>query len=99
MSEYDYLNRTDVLETDEEYLEPKRSYPKKTFDDGSEVPDSVLHELSEMPSHIDYSVFSKNQLRFAEKLLLTEPTFLMWLKKNFYKFQTILIIQYLQKIN
>ena len=73
MSEYDYLNRTDVLETDEEYLEPKRSYPKKTFDDGSEVPDSVLHELSEMPSHIDYSVFSKNQLRFAEKLLKTTP--------------------------
>lgn len=73
MSEYDYLNRKDVLETDEEYLEPKRSYPKKTFDDGSEVPDSVLHELSEMPSHIDYSVFSKNQLRFAEKLLKTTP--------------------------
>ena len=73
MSEYDYLNRKDVLETDEEYLEPKRSYPAKTFDDGSEVPDSVLHELSEMPSHIDYSVFSKNQLRFAEKLLKTTP--------------------------
>lgn len=73
MTEYDYLNRKDVLETDEEYLEPKRSYPKKTFDDGSEVPDSVLHELSEMPSHIDYSVFSKNQLRFAEKLLKTTP--------------------------
>lgn len=73
MSEYDYLNRNDVLETDEIYLEPKRTYPKKTFDDGSEVPDSVLHELSEMPSHIDYSVFSKNQLRFAEKLLKTTP--------------------------
>lgn len=73
MTEYDYLNRKDVLETDEEYLEPIRSYPKKTFDDGSEVPDSVLHELSEMPSHIDYSVFSKNQLRFAEKLLKTTP--------------------------
>lgn len=73
MTEYDYLNRKDVLETDEEYLEPIRSYPKKTFDDGSDVPDSVLHELSEMPSHIDYSVFSKNQLRFAEKLLKTTP--------------------------
>lgn len=73
MTEYDYLSRKDVLETDEIYLEPKRSYPKKTFDDGSEVPDSVLHELSEMPSHIDYSVFSRNQLRFAEKLLKTTP--------------------------
>ena len=73
MSEYDYSARNDVLETDEIYLEPKRSYPKKTFDDGSEVPDSVLHELSEMPSHIDYSVFSKNQLRFTEKLLKTTP--------------------------
>ena len=73
MTEYDYLNRNDVLETDEIYLEPKRSYPKKTFDDGSEIPDSVLHEISEMPSHLDYSVFSKNQLRFVEKLLKTTP--------------------------
>lgn len=60
-----------VLETDHEYTGPTRSFPKKTFSDGSDNPEEINHELKEMNNYLDYSVFSKNQLRFTEKLLKT----------------------------
>lgn len=63
-----------VLETDHIYTGPGRSFPKKTFDDGSDNPEEINHELKEMTKYLDYSVFSKNQLRFVEKLLKT-PTY------------------------
>ena len=58
-----FTQRNSVLDTKEIYKAPERSYPKKTFADGKEVPEEVLHEISEMPQHLDYTVFSKNQLR------------------------------------
>ena len=48
------------------YSGPERSYPKKTFPSGEEKPNVVLEELLQLPDYIDYSVFSRNQLRFAE---------------------------------
>lgn len=61
-----------VLETDHRYPGPGRSFPKKTFADGSDDPEEINHELKEMNDYLDYSVFSKNQLRFVEKVLKTE---------------------------
>ena len=52
---------------------PERKYPRKTFASGEEgAPDIVLNELLEIPNYLDYSVFSKNQLRFAEKVFKTQ---------------------------
>lgn len=52
---------------------PERKYPKKTFKSGEEgTPNVVLNELLEMPKYLDYSVFTKNQLRFAEKVFNTD---------------------------
>lgn len=52
---------------------PERKYPKKTFDSGEDGSTKVvLGELLEMPKYLDYSVFSKNQLRFAEKVFNTD---------------------------
>ena len=48
------------------YSGPERSYPKKTFPSGGDKPNIVLEELLQLPDYIDYSVFSRNQLRFAE---------------------------------
>ena len=51
---------------------PERKYPRKTFASGEEgAPNTVLNELLEIPNYLDYSVFSKNQLRFAEKVFKT----------------------------
>ena len=70
----DVLPYESVLETDHIYTGPGRSFPKKTFTDGSDDPEEINHELKEMTKYLDYSVFSKNQLRFVEKLLKT-PTY------------------------
>ena len=67
----DNLPYVSVLETDHTYTGPGRSFPKKTFTDGSDDPEEINHELKEMTKYLDYSVFSKNQLRFVEKLLKT----------------------------
>lgn len=67
----DILPYESVLETDHVYTGPTRSFPKKTFSDGSDNPEEINHELKEINNYLDYSVFSKNQLRFTEKLLKT----------------------------
>lgn len=54
------------------YSGPERSYPKKTFPSGEEKPNVVLEELLQLPDYIDYSVFSRNQLRFAEVVFKSE---------------------------
>lgn len=72
--EEDYNNDDD----DDEFLlsggynGPERSYPKKTFNDGLERPRNVLREITEIPRYLDYTVFSKNQLRLAEKIFKTK---------------------------
>ena len=53
------------------YKGPKRDYPKKTFSDGVDRPTNVLREITEIPHYLDYTVFSKNQLRMAEKIFKT----------------------------
>lgn len=53
------------------YEGPDRDYPKKTFKDGEEKPTNVLREITEIPRYLDYTVFSKNQLRLAEKIFKT----------------------------
>ena len=53
------------------YNGPKRDYPKKTFSDGTDRPSNVLREITEIPNYLDYTVFSKNQLRLAEKIFKT----------------------------
>lgn len=51
---------------------PERKYPRKTFASGGDgAPNTVVNELLEMQQYIDYSVFSRNQLRFAEKVFNT----------------------------
>lgn len=65
------ISRNSVLDADDEYGGIQRKYPRKTFDDGDLNPPEVLHELHEISNYIDYSVFSKNQLRFVEKMLKT----------------------------
>lgn len=55
------------------YQGPDRKYPRKTFATGSdEAPNVVKEELLQIPDYIDYSVFSKKQLRFAEKVFNTK---------------------------
>lgn len=54
------------------YEGPDRDYPKKTFKDGVEKPTNVLREITEIPRYLDYTVFSKNQLRLAEKIFNTQ---------------------------
>ena len=53
------------------YEGPDRHYPKQTFKDGKEKPTNVLREITEIPRYLDYTVFSKNQLRLAEKIFKT----------------------------
>lgn len=53
------------------YNGPERHYPRKTFSDGDDNPTVVRNELLQIPDYLDYTVFSKNQLRFAEKLFKT----------------------------
>ena len=51
---------------------PDRKYPQKTFASGGDgAPNTVLEELHQIPNYLDYTVFSKNQLRFAEKVFKT----------------------------
>ncbi len=57
------------------YNGPERHYPRKTFADGDDNPSVVRDELLQIPDYIDYTVFSKNQLRFAEKLFKS-PTYI-----------------------
>ena len=65
-------------ENDKDYLlsggyeGPDRDYPKQTFKDGIERPTNVLREITEIPRYLDYTVFSKNQLRLAEKIFKTQ---------------------------
>ena len=54
------------------YQGPTRNYPKKTFNDGLDSPTNVLREITEIPRYLDYTVFSKNQLRLAEKIFKTQ---------------------------
>lgn len=54
------------------YEGPDRDYPKKTFKDGVDKPTNVLREITEIPRYLDYTVFSKNQLRLAEKIFKTQ---------------------------
>lgn len=65
------IARNSVLDAADEYEGIQRKYPRKTYDDGELSPPEVLHELHEISNYIDYSVFSKNQLRFVEKMLKT----------------------------
>lgn len=65
------IPRNSVLDAADEYEGIPRKYPRKTYDDGEVDPPEVLHELGEISKYIDYSVFSKNQLRFVEKMLKT----------------------------
>ena len=53
------------------YNGPERSYPRKTFSSGEKDPKIVREELLQIPDYLDYTVFSKNQLRFAERLFRT----------------------------
>ena len=48
------------------YSGPQRTYPRKTFTGGADEPNVVKEELLQIPDYIDYSVFTKNQLRMAE---------------------------------
>lgn len=68
---YRAIPRNSVLDAADEYEGIQRKYPRKTYDDGEISPPEVLHELHEISNYIDYSVFSKNQLRFVEKMLKT----------------------------
>ena len=53
------------------YNGPERTYPRKTFPSGEKDPKIVREELLQIPDYLDYTVFSKNQLRFAERLFRT----------------------------
>ena len=53
------------------YNGPERSYPRKTFPSGEKNPKIVREELLQIPDYLDFTVFSKNQLRFAERLFRT----------------------------
>lgn len=55
------------------YQGPDRKYPRKTFVTGNDgAPTVVKEELLQIPDYIDYTVFSKKQLRFAEKVFSTK---------------------------
>lgn len=70
------INPTSVLDYKNTYGGIPRRYPRQTFNDGGKGNvQEVVHELNEISQYIDYSVFSKNQLRFAEKLVKTKTYF------------------------
>lgn len=65
-----------VLDYKNTYGGIPRKYPRQTFNGGGKGNvQEVVHELNEISQYIDYSVFSKNQLRFAEKLVKTKTYF------------------------
>lgn len=67
---------TSVLDYKNTYGGIPRKYPRQTFNGGGKGNiQEVVHELNEISQYIDYSVFSKNQLRFAEKLVKTKTYF------------------------
>lgn len=70
------INPTSVLDYKNTYGGIPRKYPRQTFNGGGKGNvQEVVHELNEISQYIDYSVFSKNQLRFAEKLVKTKTYF------------------------
>lgn len=70
------INPTSVLDYKNTYGGIPRKYPRQTFNGGGKGNvREVVHELNEISQYIDYSVFSKNQLRFAEKLVKTKTYF------------------------
>lgn len=70
------INPTSVLDYKNTYGGIPRKYPRQTFTGGGKGNvQEVVHELNEISQYIDYSVFSKNQLRFAEKLVKTKTYF------------------------
>ena len=70
------INPTSVLDYKNTYGGIPRKYPRQTFTTGGKGNvQEVVHELNEISQYIDYSVFSKNQLRFAEKLVKTKTYF------------------------
>ena len=70
------IKPTSVLDYKNTYGGIPRKYPRQTFTTGGKGNvQEVVHELNEISQYIDYSVFSKNQLRFAEKLVKTKTYF------------------------
>lgn len=70
------IKPTSVLDYKNTYGGIPRKYPRQTFNGGGKGNvQEVVHELNEISQYIDYSVFSKNQLRFAEKLVKTKTYF------------------------
>lgn len=70
------INPTSILDYKNTYGGIPRKYPRQTFSSGGKGNvQEVVHELNEISQYIDYSVFSKNQLRFAEKLVKTKTYF------------------------
>ena len=70
------IKPTSVLDYKNTYGGIPRKYPRQTFSTGGKGNvQEVVHELNEISQYIDYSVFSKNQLRFAEKLVKTTTYF------------------------
>ena len=70
------IKPTSVLDYKNTYGGIPRKYPRQTFNTGGKGNvQEVVHELNEISQYIDYSVFSKNQLRFAEKLVKTTTYF------------------------
>lgn len=70
------------------YSGPQRTYPRKTFANGADVPNVVKEELLQIPDYIDYSVFTKNQLRIAE-LIFNGSTYKT--KENYIRSQNFFI--------
>lgn len=70
------IKPTSILDYKNTYGGIPRKYPRQTFTTGGKGNvQEVVHELNEISQYIDYSVFSKNQLRFAEKLVKTKTYF------------------------
>ncbi len=70
------------------YSGPQRTYPRKTFNGGGDEPNVVKEELLQIPDYIDYSVFTKNQLRMAE-LIFNGSTYKA--KENYIRSQNFFI--------
>ena len=70
------------------YSGPQRTYPRKTFNGGADEPNVVKEELLQIPDYIDYSVFTKNQLRMAE-LIFNGSTYKT--KENYIRSQNFFI--------
>lgn len=70
------------------YSGPQRTYPRKTFAGGADAPNVVKEELLQIPDYIDYSVFTKNQLRIAE-LIFNGNTYKT--KENYIRSQNFFI--------